>query len=311
MFLCMHVVNFQECGCIPEQKFLELVDEVKAIKEIVLNIKDFLHEKLQPLPSVASCQTPPPLPPPVPLTSFSPLVPSSAYMQSPISSYHTTSIPHFVPTHYDPISLQLQQPISLSNVPDPLLSDNTSAPSPSLSYTHPPCVNAPFPAYLHVPSSTHPTHTLALSSTHSSSPLSTHTPVHRPPLSSAASFNTAISPPVPPSPSSLLSPTIPLQPHQSSQHTAGIVNEVRLLSCSRSNFCANMVRQLFTVEERMRSNVRGKLGKSQLDPARLAVIRQAALQMYPLGTGEREELVWRQCIKAIDESCRRLKRNMH
>ena len=260
----MHVVNFQECGCISEQKFLELVDEVKAIKEIVVDIKDFLHQQLQPshVPSVASCQTPPPLPPPVPLSSFSPLVSSSAYMQSPISSYHTTSIPHFVPTHYDPISPQLQPPISISSVPDPLLSANKSAPSPSLSYTHPPCLNAPFPAYLHVPSSTHPTHTIVLSSTHSSSPLSSHTPVHRPPLTSAASFNTAISPPVPPSPSLLLPPTIPLQPQLSSQHIAGIVNKVRLQSCSRSNFCANMVHQLFTVEERMSSNVQGKLGKS-------------------------------------------------
>ena len=60
----------------------------------------------------------------------------------------------------------------------------------------------------------------------------------------------------------------------------------------------------------MHLNVRGKLGKSQLDPARLAVVHQAALQIYPLGTGEREEVVWRHCIKAIDESCRRLKRNM-
>lgn len=308
MFLCtcMYVVNFQECGCIPEQKFLELVDEVKAIKGIVVDIKGFLYQQLQPLPSIASCQTPPPLPSPVFLTSSSSLVSSSAYLQSPISSYRTTSIPHFVPAHYDPISPQLHQPIPLSDVPDPLLSANASAPSSSLSYTHPPCLNAPSSAYLHVPSSTHPTYTLALSSKHSSN----HTPIHRPPQSSAASFNTAISPHVPPSPSSLLPPAIPLQPQLSSQH-AGIANEVRLQSCSRSNFCANMVRQLFMMEERMCSNVRGKLGKSQLDPARIAIVRQAALQMYPLGTGEREEIVWRQCIKAIDESCRRLKRNTH
>ena len=162
----MHVVNFQECECIPELKILELVDEVKESKEIVVDIKCFLYQQLQPLPSIASCQTIPPLPPPGPLISSSCLVSSSSYLQSPISSYHTTSIPHFVPAYYDPVSPQFYQPIHLSDVPDPLLSANAF--SPSLSYTHPPCLNAPSSANLHVPSPTHTTHTLALSSTHSS-----------------------------------------------------------------------------------------------------------------------------------------------
>ena len=69
-----------------------------------------------------------------------------------------------------------------------------------------------------------------------------------------------------------------------------------------------MVRQLYTAEERKCSNVKGKLGKHPLDPVRLAIVRKSALEMYPLATGEREETVWRQCIKAIDEVCRRLNR---
>ena len=70
-----------------------------------------------------------------------------------------------------------------------------------------------------------------------------------------------------------------------------------------------MVRRLFSLEERKSSNVKGKHGKSQLDPARLTVIRQSALETYPVAGGENEEIAWRQCIKAIDEACRRLNRS--
>ena len=37
-------------------------------------------------------------------------------------------------------------------------------------------------------------------------------------------------------------------------------------SCSQLNFSANLVRQMFTIEERRSSNVKGKAGKKQLDP---------------------------------------------
>ena len=63
----MLFVNIQECGCNQNQKIIELVDEVKAIKEIVVDIKNFLHRQPHPIhdiPSALSCQTPPPLPPP-------------------------------------------------------------------------------------------------------------------------------------------------------------------------------------------------------------------------------------------------------
>ena len=69
-----------------------------------------------------------------------------------------------------------------------------------------------------------------------------------------------------------------------------------------------MVRHLYTVEERKTSNVKGKLGKLPLDPARLAVVHRSAFEMYPLAMGEKEDVVWRLCIKSIDEVCRRLNR---
>ena len=64
----------------------------------------------------------------------------------------------------------------------------------------------------------------------------------------------------------------------SGEQLVRLVNEIRLQSCSRSNFCANMVRQLYTAEERKSSNVKGKLGKYPLDPVRLASVRKSALE---------------------------------
>ena len=84
--------------------------------------------------------------------------------------------------------------------------------------------------------------------------------------------------------------------------------KVKRESCSRSNFAANLVRKLFSVEERRKSNVRGKLGKQQLDPNRMEQIRQATMEMYPCETRENEAHVWTYCCKAVDESCRRLNR---
>ena len=94
----------------------------------------------------------------------------------------------------------------------------------------------------------------------------------------------------------------------SSESLAGLANEVRLRSCSRSNVCANMVHHLYSIEERKTSNVRGKLGKHALDPVRLAIVHRSAFEVYPLATGEQEDMMWHQRIKSIDEVCRRLNR---
>ena len=46
----------------------------------------------------------------------------------------------------------------------------------------------------------------------------------------------------------------------------------------------------------------------QLDTSRMNEIKEAVFQIYPCGAGERMEVVWCACCKAIDESCRRLNR---
>ena len=100
----------------------------------------------------------------------------------------------------------------------------------------------------------------------------------------------------------------PLEPPKEStpqpQHTpfsASLLTAVRRQSCLRNNFAANLVRNVFSAAEMRVSNVRGVLGKQKLDPQKIEQIQEAVFQVYPCGTGERCEEVWRACSKAIDE----------
>ena len=92
--------------------------------------------------------------------------------------------------------------------------------------------------------------------------------------------------------------------------TSEMLNTLRLKSCSRANFCVNLARQLFSVEERQESNVKGRRGKKRLNEAKMKVIETNAFHVYPLATGEHHHLAWRLCEKAVDESCRRLNRRV-
>ena len=83
---------------------------------------------------------------------------------------------------------------------------------------------------------------------------------------------------------------------------------IKMQSCSRQNFAAHLVKQLFTDEERRLSNVSGRANKQKMDATRIAVVKAASLQMYPLEVGETIEKAWASCITAIDESNRRLNR---
>lgn len=87
-----------------------------------------------------------------------------------------------------------------------------------------------------------------------------------------------------------------------------LITAVKMQSCSRSNFAVNLVRRLFTTEERKNSNVRGVLGKKKLNPEMMLKVREATFQLFPCDTMENESHVWTYCCKAIDESCRRLNR---
>ena len=88
----------------------------------------------------------------------------------------------------------------------------------------------------------------------------------------------------------------------------GTLVKLRYASSSRRNFAANVMRKIFVKAEREVSNVRGKLGKSQLDPDKIDYIKMATFRMYPLDSKESSESAWASCINAIDEANRRLYR---
>ena len=82
---------------------------------------------------------------------------------------------------------------------------------------------------------------------------------------------------------------------------------MRAESSSRKNFASRLVRELFTIEERKTSNVRG-IKKLKLDEDKIAYVRKMTFKLYPLEGGETEIKAWSQCITAIDEANRRLNR---
>ena len=59
------------------------------------------------------------------------------------------------------------------------------------------------------------------------------------------------------------------------------------------------------VSEREVSNVRGKLGKNQLDPEKIDYIKSVSFRMYPL---ELAKATWSACVNAINEANRGLNR---
>lgn len=72
-------------------------------------------------------------------------------------------------------------------------------------------------------------------------------------------------------------------------------------SASRKNFAANLVRKIFTVEERASSNVKGVLGKQKLDPQRSSYVQKETFRMFPLESEESQlgVLVWELLMKPI------------
>ena len=77
-------------------------------------------------------------------------------------------------------------------------------------------------------------------------------------------------------------------------------------STSRRNFAANLVRSLFTREERMRCNVKGR-GKDMLNPTLIEFVKTKCFEFFPLPGSENVKDKWAECIVSIDEANRRLK----
>ena len=57
--------------------------------------------------------------------------------------------------------------------------------------------------------------------------------------------------------------------------------KMRAESASRRNFAIRLVREIFTIEERKTSNVRGKK-KNKLDEEKISYVRKTTFKLYPL-----------------------------
>lgn len=82
-------------------------------------------------------------------------------------------------------------------------------------------------------------------------------------------------------------------------------------SCSRENFASNLVKELFTKEERAKSNVKGMFGKPKLCIKKIEYVRQQTLKFFPVTSTENEKKCWANCVKAIDSASRQLNRTMN
>ena len=72
-----------------------------------------------------------------------------------------------------------------------------------------------------------------------------------------------------------------------------------------------MVRKLFPETVMKASNVRGVMGKQQLNPEVMQYVKSMAFQSFPLKEKENKSSAWQGCIRAIDEACRRLNKGHH
>ena len=77
-------------------------------------------------------------------------------------------------------------------------------------------------------------------------------------------------------------------------------------SRNRNNFAALLVKRLFDVPTRMRSNVSGR-GKEKLDPDIMAYIKAKVFEYYECNPSEIKNQ-WAKCVTAIDDKSRALKR---
>ena len=82
---------------------------------------------------------------------------------------------------------------------------------------------------------------------------------------------------------------------------------IRANSCSRENFASKLVRELFTKEERLSSNVKGVMGKNKFDEKKIAFVQKLTFENFPCSAVDHKKC-WAKCIKAIDSSSRALNR---
>ena len=84
--------------------------------------------------------------------------------------------------------------------------------------------------------------------------------------------------------------------------------ELKAGSCSEENFALALVRLLFSEKEMGECNCRGVRGKKQLDPNRIATVKRLTAKSSSRSPTQFAAFWQKECIVAIDEGCRRLRR---
>lgn len=78
---------------------------------------------------------------------------------------------------------------------------------------------------------------------------------------------------------------------------------------TRRSLAAALVNKLFDTETRLKSNVRGR-GKDQLDPKIIEYVKKKCFEVYPSDKDSDIKKDWNDCIIAIDDKARDLKRRL-
>ena len=78
---------------------------------------------------------------------------------------------------------------------------------------------------------------------------------------------------------------------------------------TRRSLAAAMVNQLFDTETRLKSNVRGR-GKDKLDPRKIEYVKRKSFQLFPSARDSDIKKDWDDCIVAMDDKGRELKRQL-
>ena len=96
------------------------------------------------------------------------------------------------------------------------------------------------------------------------------------------------------------------KPYKTELLSSAEITPIFTKSCNRNNFAALLVKRLFDVPTRMRSNVSGR-GKEKLDADIMAYIKAKVFEYYECNPSEIKN-IWAKCVTAIDDKSRALKR---
>ena len=77
---------------------------------------------------------------------------------------------------------------------------------------------------------------------------------------------------------------------------------------ARNGLCLMLTNKLDSITYLQHSNAKGKMGKQRLNEQTTDLVKSNSFHLYPLATSEQQLSARKNCIKAIDESCRKLNR---